>query len=309
MNSVMPESSLLVFAAFAAQTVGAALIAVLLFGFLRQYGKSYLQHLTASWAALAVYHLGGAATIALMRWWQMPAGHPALVGTAIVVGVSGYLQIAWLLFAVYELLRRRPVRLRIARQIALALGISGAVIALFAPEPSGSAIRATVAAAAFFVAGAYFWKARKRRGGNAFVLTAATFIVYGAEQVHYVVVALLGLRYAAYLGLFDFLIQAMIGMGMIACLLEDEREAAELATVEIEHLAYHDALTGLPNRPLFMDRLIVALAQANRANQKLAVFFLDLDRFKDINDSLGHTIGDALLKACAEQIGRASCRE
>ncbi|HEX9501141.1 MAG TPA: EAL domain-containing protein, partial [Thermoanaerobaculia bacterium] len=97
---------------------------------------------------------------------------------------------------------------------------------------------------------------------------------------------------------------SMIGLGMIACLLEDEREAAELASVEIEHLAYHDALTGLPNRPLFMDRLIVALAQASRANQKLAVFFLDLDRFKDINDSLGHSTGDGLLKSVAERIRR-----
>jgi diguanylate cyclase (GGDEF)-like protein len=73
-------------------------------------------------------------------------------------------------------------------------------------------------------------------------------------------------------------------------------------------MAYHDALTGLPNRPLFVDRLIVALAQANRLEQKLAVFFLDLDRFKDINDSLGHSAGDSLLKAVAERV-RTCVRE
>ncbi|HVR38684.1 MAG TPA: EAL domain-containing protein, partial [Thermoanaerobaculia bacterium] len=93
-------------------------------------------------------------------------------------------------------------------------------------------------------------------------------------------------------------------IGMIACLLEDEREAAEIASAQIEHLAYHDALTGLPNRPLFLDRTIVALANANRAGHKLGVLFLDLDRFKDINDSLGHTVGDALLKSVAERIRR-----
>ena len=73
----MPENSILVFAAFAAQAVGAGVIAVLLFGFLRQYGKSYLAHLTASWAALCVYHLGEAAVIGLAGWWQLPATHPA----------------------------------------------------------------------------------------------------------------------------------------------------------------------------------------------------------------------------------------
>src|SRR5437762_8600158 len=111
-------------------------------------------------------------------------------------------------------------------------------------------------------------------------------------------------EYIGSLGYIDFLLQSVLAIGMIACLLEDEREAAELASAEIEHLAYHDALTGLPNRPLFVDRLIVALAQASRGSQKLAVFFLDLDRFKDINDSLGHSVGDALLKAVAERIRR-----
>src|SRR6266516_6767254 len=114
----MPESSILVFAAFAAQTVGAAIIAVLLFGFLRQYGKSYLAHLTASWAALATYHLAGAAGIMLAPRWRMPAGNPALLVTGVVAGVAGYLQIAWLLFGVYELLRRRPVHLHVARRIS-----------------------------------------------------------------------------------------------------------------------------------------------------------------------------------------------
>jgi len=299
---MMPESSILVFAAFAAQTAGAAVIAVLLYGFLRQYGKSYLQHLTASWAALCIFHFGEAAEV-MARWWT-PRAHAAIETVAVMSGIAGYLQIAWLLFGVYELLRRRPVRLRVARQVIVVLVAVGAVTAMFMAEPVDSTLRSVVAAGAFFVAGAGFWKARKRRGGIAFTMTALAFIIYGAEQLHFVVVTLLGLRYASYLGLFDFLIQSMIGLGMIACLLEDEREAAELASVEIEHLAYHDALTGLPNRPLFMDRLIVALAQATRANQQIAVFFLDLDRFKDINDSLGHSLGDALLKAVAERIRR-----
>ena len=74
------------------------------------------------------------------------------------------------------------------------------------------------------------------------------------------------------------------------------------AEEQIKHLAYHDALTGLPNRLLFKDRLTVALSHAQREHTRLAVLFLDLDRFKVINDSLGHNIGDQLLQAVAARV-------
>ncbi|MCE5315088.1 MAG: EAL domain-containing protein [Armatimonadota bacterium] len=66
--------------------------------------------------------------------------------------------------------------------------------------------------------------------------------------------------------------------------------------------ATHDPLTGLPNRLLFSDRLTQRLAQARRQEQPLAVMFLDLDRFKLINDTLGHNIGDMLLKSVSERL-------
>lgn len=71
---------------------------------------------------------------------------------------------------------------------------------------------------------------------------------------------------------------------------------------EIRQLAYYDVLTNLPNRRLLLDRLNQALAQAQRHQRSLAVMFLDLDHFKDINDSLGHDVGDELLKAVAERL-------
>lgn len=70
----------------------------------------------------------------------------------------------------------------------------------------------------------------------------------------------------------------------------------------IKHLAYHDALTDLPNRYLFLDRLTLALAHAARHESTLAVLFLDLDRFKDVNDTLGHAAGDHLLQEVARRL-------
>ena len=73
----------------------------------------------------------------------------------------------------------------------------------------------------------------------------------------------------------------------------------------IQHLAHHDILTGLPNRLLLNDRLEQALAHAYRRNNKVGILFIDLDRFKIINDTLGHHIGDLLLKEVAERLKNA----
>jgi diguanylate cyclase (GGDEF)-like protein len=77
------------------------------------------------------------------------------------------------------------------------------------------------------------------------------------------------------------------------------------AVDQMRHLAYHDALTGLPNRLLFFEHLVRAVANANRSGASTAVLYLDLDRFKVVNDSLGHNVGDRLLEAVAKRLRSA----
>lgn len=82
-----------------------------------------------------------------------------------------------------------------------------------------------------------------------------------------------------------------------------ERKVAE---ERVQYLAYYDVLTGLPNRTLLQDRLTQALASARRSEDKVALLFLDLDRFKDINDAFGHSLGDVILQEVAKRIQRCA---
>jgi diguanylate cyclase (GGDEF)-like protein len=84
--------------------------------------------------------------------------------------------------------------------------------------------------------------------------------------------------------------------------LEHQLAAATEQEKEARHAAFHDPLTGLPNRALFDDRLKHGLAQAKRHGWALAVMFLDLDDFKNINDSYGHDLGDSVLQTIAGRL-------
>ncbi len=83
--------------------------------------------------------------------------------------------------------------------------------------------------------------------------------------------------------------------------IETQDELKEQKNI-LHHQAHHDALTGLPNRVLFNDRLEQGIERAKRSNSCLALFFIDLDHFKEINDSLGHAVGDKVLKVVTQRL-------
>ncbi|HEU5163802.1 MAG TPA: EAL domain-containing protein, partial [Thermoanaerobaculia bacterium] len=175
-------------------------------------------------------------------------------------------------------------------------------------ERIAAILQTSLAGVVLVVVAVWMFSRRQKDHGIGLYIASGSLFFYGIHQLHdlayYTGVLRLGTpqMYGHWLAYGDFLLQVLVGFGMVSSLLEEERRAAYLATQQIEHVAYHDALTGLPNRPLFLDRLIVALAQAARHDFKIAIFFLDVDHFKDINDTLGHSHGDALLKELADRI-------
>lgn len=301
----------MIYGTLVAQGIGAVVLAILLHSFYRYYGKTYLHRWGWSWWMLAVF---AAASIGARKMavegdsTDLPA-----LGLSVVRGIAGYLHVGLMALGGWELAQRRPVRLRATRRFLWTLAIAGVLLPLmFAFDPGAGrerylirvSLQALVAAVLLIGTGIFVLRKREADRGLGFVLVGLGLVLYGVQHAHYAVIATFGLAhgYLGYLAYLDFVLQSLLGLGMITCLLEDERQAAILASNEIEHLAYHDALTGLPNRPLFIDRLIVAVAHCARRHQNLAVFFLDVDRFKDINDTLGHSHGDSLLKNLAQRI-------
>ena len=316
----MPELTRFLIVITLAQAAGALLMALLLRGFHRHYRKPYLFHWTLSWLAFAVYLAASAAALALVRAY--PAAHPARLALTFTASFAGFLQIGWLLAGTFEVSRGGAVPRRwIPWLLALAAALAAVTTLAFVSAPDAAdlrhfmrvGVRSLLVGLAFLVGAVGVWPPRghEARGGRRVV--AVGFLLFGAQQLHYFGISLARVMdvaapaYGVYLGPIDFLLEWVIGVGMVMCLLQEERAAAVRSAREAEHMAYHDVLTGLPNRRLLLDRLAVALVQARRAGERVAVVFLDLDRFKVVNDSLGHAAGDRLLRQVGERV-RAEVR-
>jgi diguanylate cyclase (GGDEF)-like protein len=144
-----------------------------------------------------------------------------------------------------------------------------------------------------FAAAGLYWRHHKRR--NAGVLTTVTgFCLWGLVFPTAMLFDMFWPKVYIESEVWN-IPKYLVALGMILTLLESQIERSN-------YLAYHDELTGLPNRRLLDDRLDKALARARRVKSKVAVLLLDLDHFKEVNDTFGHRIGDMTLQAVVDQL-------
>ena len=304
-----------------AMAAESAIIALVLLGLYRFYFNKHLMIWAWAWGALGVYAACSGISLLLILQGN-PPDHPLrLLLTALSIAAL-YVHASWLLFGMREIvtgeLVRRPVRLLFVSSAGLA-GLAS--VLLFGSGFSANARLLTrVGIPALAVGAVYLLSARQMRrasGDRRHLgrrIMAGGFAAFGLLQVHHFGVALaqvLGVpypHYARYMGFGELLLQMVIGMSIVVWFLEEERARVMDAAGQLEHLAYHDALTQLPNRTLFLDRLSQAVAQAFRTRDRVGVLCLALDRFKGVNKSLGYAGGDELLRSVGERL-RGALRE
>lgn len=310
----MTEPITLVFSIHLTQAVIALLLALLFHGFFRLYRRAHLRYWAWSFCAGVVYYLGSG--FALLTAANTGVLAPARTFFSAASLAAAYPQIVWLLAGAYlAATERRMAPQRLRTVLLLAAGFGTLCALLYAGDPAAADIRmllrvelrAFLTGAAFVIAGILLWTGEIERDSFGRRLLATAFVLFGGQQL-----ATLGVfvsqrllntwfSWSPVLGLSDLVGQVLIGLALVIWLLEEERSRARYATRRLYHLSFHDALTGLPNRKLFLERLAHAMAQ-EADNTRYVVAMVNVDRFRLLNESLGHQQADRLLAQLSDRL-------
>ena len=304
-----------------AQAVLATVMGVTLALLHRHYRRTYLREWGWSWWALAVSLLASSASLLAIA--ALGPLHPVRLLASVVSTVAAFWQAAWLLFGAAELVGR-PVRTRGVKRgwlVALtALGL--ALSAAWAFDPSAAELRVLLRVGgrtlalglAFTAAGVVLLRRQRPDGILGRRLVAVALLAAGLQQLNYfaLTTGIFGgganQHWVPYLGVLDLLLTCLVALATVIWLLEEEQQRAVAAAREAQQLAHFDLLTGLPNRRLLLEQLAATLERCRTQTISVAIGVLDLDRFKEVNDSWSHGFGDLLLRAVAERL-RRSVRE
>lgn len=311
----MSSSGSIVISMLLSQSAEAILLSLVLYGFYHIYNRGYLLHWARSWLALCIYLLGAAPAFYLSS--ILEPLHPIRIIISTISLIAGYLQIVWLIYGTYEINAQKPIPqfyVKLGYILAPLLAITLEFINITSKGASEIrlfhrvGIRSFFASIAFLIATYALFRARKLHMGIGHNLVTASFLVYGLQHLHYFILLLIrflynkSFNYAIYLGYLDFLIQLLIGLGLVIWFLEEEHRRVITTAKQIELLSFKDSVTELPNFKFFKQKLEMAIIEAKQRKGKIAIFFIDLDRFKKINESLGHSVGDKALHAIAERL-------
>lgn len=305
------ETNLLTLLGLGAQSIFAALLAVLLRRFHRRHRRPYLLEWSYAWWAFCAAQAGGMYGVANLG--ILSADHWSRLAATALSQTGALWHGAWMLLGTYAISTGRTFTRRGRLGLLAGLALLGSLSAFaFAFDPGAArerlfvrvGVRALILAVALVAAGAAMWRFYRRSTATGPRFVSFAFFACGLHQglLFGIAGGWIGLGYGIGLGYLDLLLIGLLGLSTVVWLLEEEHFRLTDASRQIEQLAFFDMVTGLPNRKLFLDRLRQEMESSAEAGSGAALLFLDLDHFKRINDEFGHGVGDEILREAATRL-------
>lgn len=316
----MRAESLLPFYGYVGTAASAAIAAAVLASLHRARQRPWLRSWSWSWLLLTFHSLLSAAAYLAAR-----TGVPAQprIALASLAAIAGFAQLVFLVSGAREVATGALFpRARLAPVLVAAAAVAVLISIPGSSDPSAAllryalrfGVRSLTAGVVFLAAAVFVWRGLRNTPSLGRSLVAGSLAVTGAHYLNYLFIGVLGFSSGTrsplltLLSSVDVLLAVVTVLGIVILLLEAERNAAVAAAAQLEHMAGHDALTGLPNRLMLLERTAQALRRASRDRRSVAVLALDIDGFTLLNDSLGHGLGDELLRSVGTRL-KAAVRE